>query len=495
MALIGREAFKNSLREMRPNIYKFGELIEDVTTHPATRRAVESHARAFDASHDPQYSKDFTTTSTLINGERIHRWTSMTETLEDMMASSRMKRWMYRFTGTCSGGVCVGWNVQNVMWNITALMDKACGTKYRERLEKWIVFSQRNGLVVAGALTDAKGDRSLRPSQQSNPDSHLRITEVRKDGIVINGMKVMICGVAAANEIFLLPGGACREEDRDYALCCVVPRDIKGLTIVEARRPSDTREMEGGFDIPETGVTQAFLFFKDCFVRQDRVFMCKEFKYSGRIIDYFSANYRACVGACVAGQGDVMIGAAALVARTNGLAANTFMSKMTEMSINNETTYAMGIGAMALGKRGPGGMWIADSLAAHANKVHVAKLPYETKRLCQDIGGGIVETGCFPSSKDFNDPKLGPMVQSALKASGKFSAESRARAVRLSEWLTLGAGIPGCMHGGGSPDSAVRVVQSLTPVDKFADHARILAGITEDIPEPRKKKKSQRPVE
>ncbi len=81
------------------------------------------------------------------------------------------------------------------------------------------------------------------------------------------------------------------------------------------------------------------------------------------------------------------------------------------------------------------------------------------------------------------------MVQSALKASDKFTAESRARAARLSEWLTLGAGVPGCMHGGGSPDGAKLVVRSLTPVDQFADYARKIAGITEEIPEPEKKKK------
>lgn len=119
---------------------------------------------------------------------------------------------MYRFSGNCSGGVCVGWNAQNVMWNITTHMDKEYGTKYQDRLKEWIIFSQRNGLVVAGALRNAKGDRSLRPSQQSDPDSHLHITEVRKDGIIINGMKAMICGVAASHEIFLLPGGAYREK-------------------------------------------------------------------------------------------------------------------------------------------------------------------------------------------------------------------------------------------------------------------------------------------
>jgi 4-hydroxybutyryl-CoA dehydratase/vinylacetyl-CoA-Delta-isomerase len=320
-------------------------------------------------------------------------------------------------------------------------------------------------------------------------DSNVHIREVRQDGIVISGAKTMICGVAASNEIFVLPGSGYRDEDKDFALACVVPRDIEGLTIVETRRPSDSREYEEGFDIPETGITQAYLLFKDVFVPNDRVFMCKEAKYTGRVIEYFTANYRACIGACVAGQGDVMIGAAALIARANGLSAATFMNKLVDMAVNNETTFGMGIGAMALGKKHPAGSWVADSLLSHANKVHVATLPYETKRICQDIGGGIVETGCFPSFKDFIDPEYGPMVQKAVKAGLNASAETRARAARLIEWLTLGAGVPGCMHGGGSPDGARLVVRFRTPLEEYVEYARNIAGIKESLPEPEKKKK------
>ncbi len=85
-------------------------------------------------------------------------------------------------------------------------------------------------------------------------------------------------------------------------------------------------------------------------------------------------------------------------------------------------------------------------------------------------------------------PEYGPHVQQAIKASENFFTETRARAARLTEWLTLGAGVPGCMHGGGSPDGARVVVRMNTPVDKFADYARKLAGITEEVPEPAKKK-------
>ena len=52
---------------------------------------------------------------------------------------------------------------------------------------------------------------------------------------------------------------------------------------------------------------------------QKRECLSGEYKYTGKVVQYFTANYRACIGACVAGQGDVMIGAAALMARANGL--------------------------------------------------------------------------------------------------------------------------------------------------------------------------------
>ena len=107
MALRTREQYLESLKRMRPNIYKFGKLIEDVTTHPATRRVVESHARGIDAAHDSELSDLFTTTSDL-SGEVIHRHTSLMTSAESMMFNSKFKRKMYHLTGTCTGGLCCG---------------------------------------------------------------------------------------------------------------------------------------------------------------------------------------------------------------------------------------------------------------------------------------------------------------------------------------------------------------------------------------------------
>ncbi len=478
-----REQYLESLRKMRPNIYKFGELIEDVTTHPATRRVVESHARAFDCAHDPEKEKMFTTTSSF-TGEKIMRFNSLMQSAEDVIANAVMKRQCYRQTGTCTGALCAGWNAMNTMWAVTYEMDRDLGTNYQERLKNWALDAEKSSITIAGALTDAKGDRSKTPSQQANLDTNLHIVEKRDDGIVVRGVKAMICGSAAANEIFVLPGSGYREPDSDFAVAFTVPRDAEGLTLVECRRPSDCRELEDGFDSPvETGITQAYLIFDNVFIPAMRVFMAGEYKYSGNIIRYFTSNYRACIGGCVTGQGDVMVGTGVLMARANGLSAKTFKDKFVQMSINNETTFGMGIGAITMGYAHPSGAWFANDLMAHVNKVHVATLPYEVKRLLQEISGGLVETGCFPSSKDFHHEEYGEFIQASLKA-GSASAESRARAARLAEWLTVGAGIPGCMHGGGSPDGARLVVRFNTPLEDYASLARQLAGIEEEIKEP-----------
>ncbi len=218
--------YKESLRKMRPNIYKFGELIKDVTTDSATKRSIEGHAQIFDAAQKPEFKEILTTTSHF-TGEPISRYLSIVQGPEDMIANVRMKRLMFNLTGTCTGGRCVGFNAINAMWATSYEIDKEMGTEYHKRLQTWLQDAQKRDITLAGALTDAKGDRSKTPSQQCDPDLSLRVVEKRKDGIVVRGAKVMICGVAAANEIFVMPGTGYKEEDKDYAVSFVIPRDIE----------------------------------------------------------------------------------------------------------------------------------------------------------------------------------------------------------------------------------------------------------------------------
>lgn len=472
--------YKKSLKKMRPNIYKFGELIKDVTTHPTTKRTIEGHGQIFNAAQKREY-KDILTTKSYLTGEPVIRYLSILRNADDMIANVRMKRLMFNLTGTCTGGRCAGFNAINAMWATTFDIDKELNTNYHHRFKSWLKEAQNHDITISGALTDPKGDRTKSPSEQKDPDMSLHIVEKKEDGIIVRGAKIMICGIAAANEVFIMPGTGYKEPDRDYAISFAIPRDTNNLTIIEARRPSDNRELEEGFDMPVNigGITQAYLLFEDVFIPNDRIFMCQEYKYSINAIMNFIAPYRAAIGGCVAGQGDMMIGACALMARANGLSEKTFKEKIIQMIINNETTYGMGIAASALGTKHPSGLWMPNQLISNVNKVQVATLPYETKRLTQEIAGGIAETGCLPSYKDMNDPKYGELLKKYLKAN--CSGETRAKIARLIEWLTIGAGVPGCMHGGGSPDGARLMINSNTDIKKYIDLAKRLIDIKEEF--------------
>jgi 4-hydroxybutyryl-CoA dehydratase/vinylacetyl-CoA-Delta-isomerase len=486
MALRTADEYKSSLRNMRPNIHKFGKVIEDVTTHPATKNTVAGHAGLYAAQHD-EAARHIVTTTSHLTGEPISRYLSIIMSAEDMIANCLMKRFAFQLTGTCTGGRCVGWTALNSMFVTTFDCDRQMGTSYHPRFLDWLKNAQARDITIAGALTDPKGDRTKRPSEQDDPDMNLRIVDRRPDGIVVRGAKVMICGVAAANEIFVLPGSAYGPEDKDYAVSFVIPRDIDGLTIVEARHPSDDREGKEGFDIPNTcgGITQAYLYFEDVFIPTERLFMAGEYPFTKSAVFNFVAPYRSAIGGCVAGQGDIKIGAAILTARANGLSAKAFRDKLAQMYINNETTFGIGVAASVLGMKHPSGAWLPNMLLANVNKVHVATLPYETSRLAQEIAGGIGETGCMPSYLDFESEVYGHLIKKYMKASA--SGEARAKAARLVEWATIGAGVPGCMHGGGSPDGARLFIHALAGLEEKVAVAKRLAGITEEIPEPKKK--------
>jgi 4-hydroxybutyryl-CoA dehydratase / vinylacetyl-CoA-Delta-isomerase len=485
MPLRTPDQYRQALQSMRPNVYKFGTLITDVTTHPATRRSVNGHAQSFAAAHDPDRRDIVVRHSALIDGP-ASRYLSLAESPEDFVAICRMKRWAFQTTGTCTGGRCVGGNAINAMWATTYDMDQKNGTDYHARLTRWLSDAQRRDITCCGALTDPKGDRTKSPSQQADPDMNLRVVERHSNGIVVRGAKIMIAGASAAEEVFVLPGSAYREGEEDWAVSFVIPRDSEGLTVVEARRPSDTRDMEDGPDSPveHGGITQGYLLFDDVFIPNDRVFMNGEVAATLPAVMNFIMPYRAAIGGCVAGQGDMKIGAAILMARANGISSKVFRDKLVQMQINNETTFGVGIAAATLGTKHPSGVWIPDPLLANVNKTHVATLPYETSRLAQEISGGIAETGCIPSSTDLESADYGNDLKRYL--GGAVDGDTRIRAARLVEWLTIGAGVPGCMHGGGSPDGAKLVIRSRSNWERSAELARSLAGIEQPLNEPGK---------
>ena len=70
-----------------------------------------------------------------------------------------MLRLLGQKTGSCFQR-CVGMDANNAVFSTTYEIDEAYGTNYHENFKKFLNDVQLKDLVVDGAMTDPKGDRS-----------------------------------------------------------------------------------------------------------------------------------------------------------------------------------------------------------------------------------------------------------------------------------------------------------------------------------------------
>ena len=227
---------------------------------------------------------------------------------------------------------------------------------------------------------------------------------------MVRGAKAHQTGAVFSHEIVVLPTAALRPQEADYAVAFAVPVDTPGITHIVGRQSCDTRKLEGGdLDVGNArfGGHEALVVFDDVFVPWERVFLCGETEFAGRLVECFAAYHRQSYGGCKAGVGDVLIGAAALAAELTGVEqAGHIKRKLAEMVHLNETLYAGGIACSHLGAAAPSGAYLVDLLLANVCKQNVTRHPYEIARLAEDIAGGLLVT--MPSEQDWRNPALRP---------------------------------------------------------------------------------------
>ncbi|MCI8895297.1 MAG: 4-hydroxybutyryl-CoA dehydratase [Lachnospiraceae bacterium] len=457
MALMTGEQYIESIRKMNMEVYMFGEKIENPVDNPILRPSLNSVRMTYDLALDPQY-KDLMTVVSPYTGEVVNRFTHIHQSTEDLKNKVKMQRLCGQKTAACFQR-CVGMDAFNAVFSTSFDIDKAYGTHYHENFKTFLNYCATNDLVVDGAMTDPKGDRSKAPHAQEDPDMYLHVVERREDGIVVRGAKAHQTGATNSHEIIIMPTISMGPDDKDYAVSFAVPMDTKGIFMIVGRQSCDTRKLEGGtMDVgnSEFGGMEALIVFDDVFVPNDRIFMNGETEFAGVLVERFAGYHRQSYGGCKVGVGDVLIGAAAVAAEYNGVAkASAVKDKIIEMTHLNETLYCCGIACSSEGTQTESGNYMIDLLLANVCKQNVTRFPYEIARLAEDIAGGLMVTA--PSEKDFRDEKIGKYVEKYLQGTSEVSTENRLRILRLIENLTLGTAAVGyrteSMHGAGSPQA------------------------------------------
>ena len=476
MGLKTKEEYIESLRQMNPTAYMFGEKVTNVVDNPRLRAGIEATGATYEVAEMDEFRDLVVTQSPLIN-EPINRFTLPPASIDDLVARVKINRKLGNWVGTCHQR-CTGLDCLSTLAIVTYDVDQKYGTNYYQNFIEFLKYMQKNDLTGNAGVTDMKGDRSLSPHEQPDKDMFLHVVERRDDGIIVRGAKAHQTGSLSSHEIIILPTRAMRKGDEDYAVAFAVQQDTPGLIHVVGRSSLDTREIDGcdmgNFRYSKYCPT---LIFDDVFVPKERVFMCGETEFAVDMVVKFSSFHRQSHGGCKAGKIDCMIGTALTMMEYNGTTkASHHKQKVVDMIHRAETLYGCCLAASYEGKAEPSGAYFIDTVLANASKIHEGKEMAEATRLMIDVCGGFVAD--LPSDRDFKNSDIGQLLMKYMKGVDTIPVENRIKLYRLAEKLALeSADTISDIHGGGSPEAHRVTIFRESDVESKKKAAKRLAGI------------------
>ncbi len=475
-----KESYIKSISDRNLKIYLMGKLVEDPLSHPIIRPSIEAMAETYElAVNEPRLGS----VKSPYTGENINRFLHIAESNEDLYLQNKMQRKLGQLTGTCFQR-CVGMDAFNALHSVTFEIDEQYSTKYHQNFINFLTEMHKYNLVIGGAMTDVKGDRSKLPHEQEDEDLYLRIVDRDENGVYVKGAKAHQTGCINSHWMVVMPTLRLTEKDKDYAIVGAIPVDAEGITYIYGRQSCDTRSMEPGeYDVGNKYFAgqEAMVIFDNVFIPNELIFMDGEFDFASMLVERFTTYHRRSY-VCKSGVGDVLIGAAATIAEYNGVEnASHISDKLVEMNKMNETIYATGIASSLQGSKTKSGNYINDDLLANVCKQHVTKDTFEIGRLAQDLAGGLV--GSMPSGIDFNEGEMSSDLKKYLKGIKETNAEDRVKILRLIENMTLGrnavAYLTESLHGAGSPQAQRVQIKRKVNIEEKKELAKKLSGVKE----------------
>jgi 4-hydroxybutyryl-CoA dehydratase/vinylacetyl-CoA-Delta-isomerase len=470
MVLKTPKEYLNSIKR-EINLYMFGEKISKFWEHPYFKiiePSINTVMKIYELAQKSEY-KDIMTAKSHLTGNIVNRFTHIHTSIEDLLLKVEMQRLLGQKTACCFQR-CVGFDAANALYSVTWELDQQFDTNYHERFKKYWIDIQNNDLFVAGTMTDSKGDRGKRPIDQIDPEAYLKVIDENNKGVFVTGAKVHQTGFLNSHQALIMPTLALRKEEEEYAISFGIDTSAKGITMVYGRQTSDTRKLEENvFDVGnyKYGGQEIFVIFENVFVPNEQIFMKGEIEYSGALVNRFAGYHRQSY-ACKTGVGDVLIGAAALAARYNGVEkASHIREKLVEMIHLNETLWSCAVACSTKGFKRKAGNYEMDMLLANVNKQNVTRFPYEIGRLAEDLAGGIICT--MPSQQDFEEPEIGPLIQKYLSTCEEVPVQDRYKLLRFIENLSMGVASLSykteSLHGAGSPQTQRIMISRQANID------------------------------
>jgi 4-hydroxybutyryl-CoA dehydratase/vinylacetyl-CoA-Delta-isomerase len=432
--------YLDSLRDGR-SVYYRGKRVDDVTRHEILRIPVKHASMLYEFKqkfpelavyHDPEMGP-------------VSAFYKIPRGVNDLLKRHELIQESTRY---CNGIFNIIQAIgSDALFALLITASRSGDRVFHERVQKYYRYVVENDLATAVAQTDVKGDRSLRPHEQPDPDLYVRVVDSNDEGIIVCGAKAHTTQSVAANEIIFIPTRAMVEKDRDYAIAFAIPANTKGLKLV--CRPVQEIEGLGREDAPISSQNleiETLTILDHVFVPWERVFLFKDWGLAGELANTFATYHRFTAISYRSVMAELFIGAARLAARYNGIEnAPHVREDIIEMILYREI---MDVAAKAAAHYPlideKTGIAIPNPLYTNIAKLYSNKMFANIVGALVDIAGGLTST--LPTTDDLNSPEIRNYLVKYLQGSRKYTGEQRFKLLRLVRELA-GGPMTGYMMG------------------------------------------------
>jgi 4-hydroxyphenylacetate 3-monooxygenase len=435
--------YLDSIRRDGRRVYLNGELVKDVTAHPAFRRAAESLASLYDLCADPA-NRDLMTFPSPSTGQPVLRAYQVARQPSELVERRRFhERWAETTFGL------MGRTPDHVAAFLCGYAAKpsvfaAAGQQYAANVVRFYEHARDAHLYLTYAIVPPQIDRSKPAHRQADPTLYAGVVGERDGGIVLRGAQQLATAAVFSDYIYISCIHPLQPGDENYAFAVAVPVNADGLKLYSRR--AFAREGDSVFDYPLTSrydESDSLVVLDDVYVPWERVFiyrnieLCRDQWY--RTPAHSLGNYQAQVR--YATKLRFMLGLA---------------KRMTEMTgVDSQPPVQVQLGELAAIASIYESMIQAQEVQAAVDS-EGAVWPgraalYAAMSLQSELNGRVVETIreltgsamiCLPSAvEDYENPETAADIERYITSAGVASRE-RVALMKLA-WDAIGTEFAG----------------------------------------------------
>jgi 4-hydroxyphenylacetate 3-monooxygenase len=404
-----------SLRDGR-TVYIDGELVPDVTVHPAFRNAVQSAGALYDFQARAE-NIEWMTFLPEGSNRRVNRAWQMPRSYDEIVARRKaLQAWAglsFGFMGRSPDHVASSLIGQRMGIEVF----RKHGPDRAKALIDYVDYATKNDVFLTYVIINPQAERAKDWGAQVD-DLVARIVDEDSTGVTVRGAKMLGTSSIMANDVLVANLQPLKPGEEDLAFSCVLPMNAKGLRVLS--RKSYEASATSVFDNPLSSrfdENDALMYFDNVKVPWDRLFVYRDTDVCrAQFHDTFGhtfQNYQAQIRLSV--KIKFLLGIARRLTEAIGTTRiPSVAEKLGYMAAQASMVESMLSGMEASGSQ-VGEWWVPNKQFMYAAQVLTQDLYPQFINAIRELSGGALIM--LPSSiDDFKDPLLKSIIDTTQRA-------------------------------------------------------------------------------